>query len=52
MPETKNPVGKPGGERKTDQQGDVDETFRGRHGGPDIDVAKREKELKKDTERP
>jgi hypothetical protein len=51
MPETKNPVGKVGGERKTDQQGDVDETFRGRHGGPDIDVEKREKELEKIEQR-
>ena len=38
-------TGRVGGERKTDQQGRRDETVRGRHGGPDVDVEKREKEL-------
>jgi hypothetical protein len=49
VPETKNPVGKVGGERKTDQTGRVDESVRGRNNGPDIDVEKREKELERES---
>jgi hypothetical protein len=46
-PDEKKTFPKHAGERKTDQEGDVDESFRGRKGGPDIDVEKREKELER-----
>ena len=47
---TKKPKGPVGGEHHTDHPHD-DKAFRGRHGGPDIDIHKREKELKKETGR-
>jgi hypothetical protein len=48
MSETKNPVPHHGHEKKTDQEGEQDETVRGRRGGTDIDVEKREKELERE----
>ena len=51
MDEKHRPNRPVGGEHHVPLQEDVDETWRGRHGGPDIDATKREKELREIEEK-